>query len=98
MFVLMVLLLLAGCLIVVTLMLVGLALRVVIGLALLPFKIAGLAIRLAVGLGIGLIGLILASAMLLIPLLPIVALVGGIWLILRLSRRPVAAPASRLAS
>ncbi len=95
MFVLMVLFLLVGCLIVVPLILVGLVLRVVIGLALLPFKIAGLAIRLTAGLVIGLIGLILAGAMLLIPLLPIVAVICGIWLIVRLSRRQ---PAARLAS
>jgi hypothetical protein len=93
MFVLMVLFLLLGCLIVVPLMLIGLALRVAIGLALLPFKIAGLAIRLTVGLVIGLFGLILAGAMLLIPLLPIVAVICGIWLIVRLSRRQ---PAARL--
>ena len=78
-------------LVVVPLLLVGLAVRLVIGLALLPFRIAGLAIRLTLGLVVGLVGLILAGAMLLIPLLPIIALVGGIWLIFRLSRRHPAA-------
>jgi len=80
--------LLVGCLIVVPLLLVGLVLRLVIGLVLLPFLIAGFAIRLTFGLVAGLVGLILGGAVLLIPLLPIIALVGGIWLIFRLSRRP----------
>ena len=78
-------------LIVVPLLLVGLALRLVIGLALLPFRIAGFAIRLVVGIVVGIVGLILAGAVLLIPLLPIIALVGAIWLIFRLSRRHPAA-------
>ena len=87
MFVLLILGLLVGCLIVVPLLLLGLVLRLVIGLVLLPFQIAGLAIRLTLGFVVALIGLILAGAVLLIPLLPIIALVGGIWLIFRLSRR-----------
>jgi hypothetical protein len=78
-------------LIVVPLLLVGLVVRLAIGLALLPFRIAGFAIRLAVGLVIGLVGLILAGAVLLIPLLPIVAFIGAVWLIFRLSRRHPAA-------
>jgi len=82
-------------LVVVPLLLVGLALRLAIGLLLLPFRIAGLAIRLTAGLVIGLVGLILAGAVLLIPLLPIVALVGSIWLIFRLSGRHPAAPTTR---
>ena len=78
-------------LIVVPLVLIGLALRLVIGLALIPFRIAGFAIRLVVGLVVGLVGLVLAGAVLLIPLLPVIALVCAIWLIFRLSRRHPAA-------
>jgi hypothetical protein len=74
-------------LIVLPLLLLGLVLKLVIGLALIPFRIAGFAIRLTVGLVIGLIGLILAGALILIPLLPIVAFVGAIWLLFRLIRR-----------
>ena len=95
MFILLILALFVGCLIVVPLLLVGLALRLAIGLVFLPFRIAGLAIRLALGLVfglvLGLVGLLLVGTVLLIPLLPIVALVGGIWLIVRLARRPAAA-------
>jgi hypothetical protein len=74
-------------LIVIPLLLIGVVLRLVIGLALLPLRIAGLAIRLTVGLVLGIVGIILAGAVLLIPLLPVVALIGAIWLISRLSRR-----------
>ena len=87
MFVLVILGLLVGCLIVSPLLLVGLVLRLVLGLVLLPFQIAGFAIRLTFGLVAALVGLVLAGAVLLIPLLPIIALIGGIWLIVRLSRR-----------
>jgi hypothetical protein len=87
MFVLVILGLLVGCLIIVPLMLVGLVLRLILGLVLLPFQIAGFAIRLTLGLIAALVGLLLAGAVLLIPLLPIIALIGGIWLIFRLSRR-----------
>jgi hypothetical protein len=91
MFVLLILALFVGCLILVPLLIVGFVLRLLIGLILLPFQIAGFAIRIGIGLAAGLVGLILAGAVLLIPLLPIVLLVGGIWLIFRLSRRhPVA--------
>jgi len=95
MFVLLILCLFVGCLILVPLLILGFVLRLVIGLVLLPFQLAGLAIRLGLGLVVGLVGLILAGAVLLIPLLPIVLLVGGIWLIVRLSRRH---PAARLAA
>ena len=78
-------------LIVVPLLLLGLALRLAIALALLPFRIAGLAIRLTLGLVVGLVGLILAGTVLLIPLLPVIALGCAIWLIFRLSRRQPAA-------
>ena len=92
MFALVLLGLFLGCLIVVPLLLIGLALRLAIGLALLPFRIAGLAIRLVIGL---LVALLLAGALILIPLLPIIAVVGGIWLIVRLTRRQ---PPARLAA
>ena len=95
MFVLLLLGLVVGSLIVLPLLLVGLALRLAIGVALLPLRIAGLAIRLALGFVVGLVGLILAGTVLLIPLLPIVALVLGIWLIFRLSKRH---PATGLAT
>ena len=78
-------------LIVVPLLLLGLALRLAIGLALLPFRIAGLAIRLTIGLVLGLVGLILAGTVLLIPLLPVIALGCAIWMIFRPSRRHPAA-------
>ena len=91
MFVLLILCLFVGCLILLPLFLVGILLRLLIGLVLLPLQLAGFAIRLGLGLAVGLIGLILAGAVLLIPLLPIVFLVGGIWLIVRLSRRHPAA-------
>ena len=87
MLVLVVLGLFAASLIVVPLLLLGLVLRLAIGLALLPFRIAGLAVRLAVGVVVGVVGLILAGALILIPLLPVVAVVCGIWMIFRLSRR-----------
>ena len=95
MFVLLLLGFFVGCLIVVPLLLLGLLLRLAIGVAFLPFRIAGLAIRLAFGLVVGIVGLILAGTLLLIPLLPVVAVVAGIWLIVRLSRPH---PAARLAA
>ena len=84
--------LLVGFLIVVPLLILGLVLRLVIGLVLLPFQLAGFAIRLALGLVFGLVGLVLAGAVLLIPLLPVVALIGAIWLLVRLTRRHPQAP------
>ena len=87
MFVLLILCLFVRCLILVPLLLVALALKLAIALVLIPFRIAGFAIKLALGLTFGLAALVLAGTVLLIPLLPIVALVFGIWLILRLSRR-----------
>jgi len=93
--VLVMLFLFVGCLIVVPLLILGLVLKLVLGLVLIPFKVAGLAIRLALGMAFGLVALVLAgSAVLLIPLLPILFLAGLIWLIVRLSRRQ---PAARLA-
>ena len=76
-----------GFLLLIPLLILGFVLRLVIGLILLPLKIAGFAVRLGVGLALGLVALIATCAVVLIPLLPIVFLVGGIWLIFRLSRR-----------
>ena len=88
MFVLLILCLLVGGLILIPLLIVGLLIKLVFGLVLLPLRLAGLAIRLGLALGFGLVGLILAAtAVLLIPLLPIIFLVGAIWLILNLGRR-----------
>jgi len=95
MFVLLILCLLVGSLILVPLLILGLVLRLALGLVLIPFKVAGLAIRLVLGLAFGVVGLVLAgTAVLLIPLLPILFLAGGVWLIVRLSRPH---PAARLA-
>jgi hypothetical protein len=94
MFVLLFLGLLFGCLIIVPLILVALLLKLAIGLVLLPFRLAGLVLRLAAFLVAGVVGLVLAGTILLIPLLPIVALAGAIWLMFRLTRaRPVSHPA-----
>ena len=87
MFVLLILCLLFGCLIVVPLLLVGLVLKLAFGLILLPFRLAGLALRLALGLVFALLGLLMLGGMLLIPLLPVIALVAAIWLLLRIARR-----------
>jgi len=93
--VLLMLFLFVGFLILVPLLILGLVLKLALGLVLIPFRVAGLAIRLALGMVFGVVGLILAStAVLLIPLLPILFLVGGIWLIVRLTRPD---PAARLA-
>ncbi len=92
MFVLLFLMFLVGCLLVVPLLLVGLVLRLAIGVVLLPLRIAGFALRLTLGLVLGLVALVLAGSMLLIPLLPVIALVGAIGLLFRLTRRHPAAP------
>ena len=85
--VLLMLFLFVGFLILVPLLIVGLVLKLALALVLIPFKVAGLAIRLALGLVFGVVGLILAgTAVLLIPLLPILFLAAGIWLIVRLTR------------
>lgn len=93
MFVLLILCLLVGFLILVPLLILSFVLRLLVGLVLIPFQLVGFAIRLGLGLAVGLVGLILAGTVLLIPLLPIVVLAVGIWLIIRLSRRQ---PASSL--
>jgi len=95
MFLLFGLFLLVASVIVVPLLLVGLVLRLAIGLALLPLRIVGFTIKLAIGLVLGLVALVLAGTVLLIPLLPVIALVFAIWLIVRLTRRH---PAAQLAA
>jgi len=91
MFVLLILCLFVGCLILLPLLILAFVLKLAIALALIPFRIAGFAIKLGLGLVFGLAALALAGAVLLIPLLPIVALAFAIWLILRLTRRQPAA-------
>jgi hypothetical protein len=95
--VLLMLFLVVGFLILVPLLIVGLVLKLAFALVLIPFKVAGLAIRLALLLVFGVVALILAgTAVILIPLLPILFLAAGIWLIVRLTRRPH--PAAGLAA
>jgi hypothetical protein len=91
---LLILLLAVGFLIVVPLLVVGLVLRLAIGVVLIPLRIAGFAVRLTLGLVAGIVGLILAGTVLLIPLLPVLLLVFFVWLIARLVRGH---PAARLA-
>ena len=94
MFVLLALCLLVGGVVVIPLILVALVLRLVLGIALLPIRIAWLLFRLGAGLLLGVCGLIVAAGMfVLIPLLPILLVVGAIWLIVRLFR---GRPATRL--
>ena len=82
MFVLLILCLLVGCVIVVPLLLLWLVLHLVLGLALIPLRLAGLVLRLALGLA----GMVLAAALILIvPLLPILALGGAVWWLVRLA-------------
>ena len=86
-----------GFLLLLPLMIVGLALRLIFGLAVLPLKLAGLAFKLTFGLIAGLIGLIVglialavflvtAGVFLLIPLLPFLLLGGAAWLAWRIVR------------
>lgn len=95
MFVLLILCLLVGCLIFVPLMLIALVLRFLIGIALIPLRVAGFAIKLVFFLIAGLVGIVLAGTLLLIPLLPIAALAFAIWLLFRMTRRH---PQARLAA
>ena len=60
------------CLILIPLVLLCLVLRIAIALVMLPFRIAGLAIRL--------------TFLLLIPLLPVILVVGAIWMLFKLVR------------
>jgi len=86
-------------LIVIPLLLVGLVLKLVIGIALLPLRLAGFAIRVVLGLAAGvvalLVAILLAGGLLLIPLLPVIALVACFWMVFRLTRR---GPATHLAT
>ena len=96
MLVLLVLFVFAACLVLVPLLLVGLALRLMFAVVLLPFRLAGLALRLAIVLAMGLLALLMAGSLLLVPLLPIAALIGAIWLLARLVRgRPTTAGLAR---
>ena len=87
-----------GFLLLLPLMIVGLLLRLIFGLAMLPLKLAGFAIKLTFGLVAGLVGLVVglallavfvvtAGAFLLIPLLPIVLIGGAAWIVWRILRR-----------
>jgi hypothetical protein len=90
---LLILLVFFGFLIVLPLLLVGFLVRVLVGLALIPLKLVGFALRLSLGLAFGLVALVLAGTLLLLPLLPFVALAFVVWMIIRLMRRQ---PAARL--
>jgi hypothetical protein len=80
------------------------ALKLLVGLVLLPFKILGLLVKgigslfgLAFGLVSGLFGLLLGligvvAAVLVLPLLPLIVLGGIVWLIVR-AARPQPVPA-----
>ena len=95
MFVLLILCLILGCLIVVPLMLIGLALRLAIGVALIPLRVAGFAVKLVLALTLGLAALIVVGTLVLIPLLPFVLLALAGWLTFRMLRRQ---PAAHLAT
>jgi hypothetical protein len=86
-----------GFLLLLPLMIVGLLLRLIFGLAVLPLKLAGFVIKLTFGLVAGLVGLVVglallavfvvtAGAFLLIPLLPIVLIGGAAWIAWRILR------------
>lgn len=92
---LLVLLVLFGFLIALPLLLLGLLIRLAVGVALIPLRIAGFALRLSLGMALGLVAFVLAAAVLLIPLLPFLALAFAAWMIVRLTRRH---PSSRLAT
>ena len=88
-----VLLVFLGFLIVLPLVILALLIRLAIGVALIPLKILGFAVRLSLGLVLGLVALILAGAVLLLPLLPFLLLAFVVWMVVRLVRRH---PASSL--
>lgn len=92
---LLILLVFLGFAIALPLLLLGLVIRLAVGVALIPLKIAGFAVRLSLGLVLGLVALILTGVVLLIPLLPFLALAFAIWMIVRRTRRH---PAVRLAT
>ena len=90
------LLLVFAALVIVPLLILKLFLHLLIGLVLLPFKILGGLFRLLggivgfagklIGLGFGLVGGMLAMvlALILLPLLPFLVVIGGLWLLVRL--------------
>lgn len=82
-----------GLLVALPLLLLGLLIRLAVGVALIPLKILGFAVRLSLGLALGLVALVLAGAVLLLPLLPFLLLGFVVWMIVRLVRRR---PAARL--
>ena len=92
---LLILLVFFGFLIALPLLLVALLIRVAVGVALIPLRIVGFAVRLSLGLVFGLVALLLAGTVLLLPLLPFVALAFVAWMIVRLMRRH---PAAQLAA
>jgi hypothetical protein len=74
------------------------ALKVLLGLVLLPFKIVGWLLKLAIGLVSGVLGLVVAAVsvvgvllavvvgLILLPLLPFVILGGLVWMAFRAGR------------
>jgi len=88
---LLILLAFLGFLIVLPLLILGLLIRVAVGVALIPLRLVGFAIRLSLGLAFGLVALVLAGTLLLLPLLPFVALAFFVWMIVRMTRRHPAA-------
>ena len=82
--------LLVGFLVVLPILLVVAVLRLALGLVLLPLKLVGVVAKLTIGLLVGVLALV--AAVVLVPLLPIVFLVGTVWIVARLlRRRPVPA-------
>lgn len=90
---------LAGLVLLIPLMILGAVLRLVLGIAFLPIRLAGFAVKLTFGLVLGLVGAVVGLALLLagllalgavvlVPLLPFLAIAGGIWLVWRIVRRP----------
>lgn len=97
MFGLVILGLMVGLLLVVPILILGVVLRLVIGLAVLPVKLAAVAVKLALGLVVfvvafcvGAVALALVVAVLgatlLLPLLPLVLLAGAGWIAWRVLR------------
>jgi hypothetical protein len=94
---LLLLVLFVGFLLLLPLMILGLALRLLVGIVVLPFKLAGFALKLTfglvagvlalvLGLGIAIVAVLAVGAVLLIPLIPVLLVAGGLWLVWRLAR------------
>jgi hypothetical protein len=88
---------LVGFFVVLPLVALGLLLRVVVGLVLLPFKLVGMVFGLVFGIAGAVFGLAIAAitvvvtllalgTVLLIPLLPILLVVAGLYLLFRMTR------------